>query len=138
MIRGKIESNPLPLRRYIFNMLTVVSLLLLLVVVGLWVDSYWVRSMYMYVPNSGASTFCFINVQAEFALSYVNTNMKLDQSLGWEMQRKHNTELDMYLADWSQFTFKFRQPIRGTVHSYLAVPHWFLTLIFAIGLPSGY
>ncbi len=38
----------MPLRRYIFNTLTVVSVLLMLGVVGLWVRSYWVADDFRY------------------------------------------------------------------------------------------
>ena len=45
----------MPLRRYIFNTLTVVSLLLLLAVVGLWVDSYWHYASIVHMNEMGGT-----------------------------------------------------------------------------------
>ena len=42
LLAWPIPHTPMPLRRYILNTLTVVSLLLMLAMVGLWVRSYWV------------------------------------------------------------------------------------------------
>ena len=41
-------------RRYIFNTLTVVSLLLLLATLGLWVDSYWAESTAGFYRNGSS------------------------------------------------------------------------------------
>jgi len=138
--------------RYIFNTLTVVSLLLMLVTAGLWVDSYghftslfWSRSttsigweshkgslrLIVDSPNGGT-----LNMGPAGAVS-----INFPQA-GWDL--KHSNIVESINAriepvtlelDWHRWGFGMGWGVMVLAvkrHSIL-LPHWFLTLVFAIG-----
>ena len=131
----------MPLRRYIFNSLTVVSLLLLLGVVGLWVDSCWQKTSIRFPGNH------------QFSSHYgqVECNSWGHQQSEWSIQRFEIIEPAFFtrLVNWNYAGFEsgiYQTPSlsstasasspRSTyVSDYIAAPHWFLTLTFAI-LPT--
>ena len=63
----------MPFHRYIFNTLTVVSLLLMLAMVGLWVDSYQASSASSQL-NNGID-------RLEFAAGVVDSHLPVDAAL---------------------------------------------------------
>ena len=107
-------------RRYIFNTLTVVSLLLMLATVGLWVDSYD-NSRQVDTEKFGVGSWQGVCVCGIISIG---------------LSRKT-------LRDWYGFGYGETGWIRlselGAAYivtiTLVSVPHWFLTLIFAL-LPA--
>ena len=122
----------MPLRRYIFNTLTVVSLLLMLATVGLWgvstkyADQYsWfiTKHHFLRVENDGGAIEVHsFNAKASWAswfdASQVQHGYRRSGGVEW-------------LGMWKWFSFFRRCDSTGEVLS-IDLPHWFLTLIFAI------
>jgi len=124
-------------RRYIFNTLTVISLLLLLAVVGLWVDSFWtVRKWYShtYVEHETDYTLWVHSAMSDIgAVSFWRYEIK-------GMPKPTIDKIKAKIIPGATFTsqpadlpmywwgFKFTTDHRRIA---VAVPHWFLALIFA-------
>ena len=122
----------MPLRRYIFNTLTVLSLLLLLGTVGLWVDSgsnrifITYRSALQYEPS-------FV-INSQNGRVYLSPNdhrfiSSVVQQEGWEISRGPATSSGMF----SEMLIHLGPNWDGNLSLYLS--HWFLVLLFAI-LPT--
>ena len=113
--------------KFIFNTMTVVSLLLMIGVVGLWVDGYWNQVVAGYDARKyglwlySESGRCSLIVTREGGLDY-----------GWELDRNGT------LSEFSYSSLGFgggTDYLHGREYVYVEIPHWFLTLIFAI-LPA--
>jgi len=127
-------------RKYIFNTITVVSLLLMLGVVGLWVDSTWqwcslrlplVQDWYAQLSSSLDG----------IGLKVVELDalIKRDKDSLWSAARVKNEGAQWLLGDsmerdWFAFEFARVEIPRSIIYS-ISFPHWFLTTIFAI-LPA--
>ena len=119
----------MPLRRYIFNTLTVMSLLLLLATVGLWVDGFW-------------NVTCVGQDQGGVCSSNRGVLLMLYRAKpGRWMWIRHQNQIgtfelfieeDLY-PEHGFMGFLFVGPISSiSPAEYIArIPHWFLTLIFA-------
>ena len=112
-------------RRICFNTFPILSLLLLLATVGLWMDSNW--------SNRGVQQEFFkeglivLSSSGEYKIGYavvesVTTSKRRDSILGIGVSRISSP---VFYASSTRSSF-WNQYI-------LVVPHWFLTLIFAIG-----
>ena len=119
-------------RRYIFNTLTVVSLLLMLGTVWLWVDSYWYVTEIM-IPIPDVLEFESMNGKLSVHapaistdLSMVGLEANLDASRVPHLQKD---EFDRTL-NWSSLGFENMTTIFAT--QIYVIPHWFLVLVFAI------
>ena len=131
-------------RRYILNTLTVLSLLLMLGVVGLWVDGYFNSTLLAYTSqksvsfsaSSGIGTLLltrtgapgksaiFLKVPGWLA---IRDSLKGRVAIGKYM----DVEIIGFGISWGtkmQASFPFQY---DGVHQ-ASVPHWFLALIFAI------
>ena len=113
-------------RRYIFNTLTVVSVLLALATVGLWVDSYWRHLRLIHVNEQ--ETVRFISSGPDGLIVFGHAVIAGRASADtWSPTWHSNERVGTLTLD--QFTgFAFNEPT-------WEIPHWFLTLGFAI-LPA--
>jgi hypothetical protein len=119
-------------RRYIFDMLTVVSLLLLLATVGLWVDS---QAGYGTVVRYGSGRDGFVLKSSIVGLWIELEHLIPPNSLYRALS--HQTVHDSR-DEWGLRTtiagFSGKSSSGAWGYYYRAIlPHWFLTLIFAIG-----
>ena len=143
--------------RYIFNTLTVVSLLLLLTTVGLWVDSYgarraWFSNRLIQVPVQDA-------IEGDPDLEYVRRGVVQDggsivvmelvlseQEVGWEISEGLFPDLADHVYAYLDDGFPTgNDPIYSHLIPHLSVqppvfwglmiPHWLVCLSFAI-LPA--
>ena len=126
----------MPLRRYIFNSLTVVSLLLLLATVGLWVDNAFYVS-YMSFDRSGNSVYLGSSY-SELFFGLRSNNLHTKPGFQFYRYKYVATETEPIISGWRYsywgFSLHWRVSYYGTDTEYvLGVPHWFLTLLFAIG-----
>ena len=131
--------------RYIFNTITVVSLLLMLGTVGLWVDSYWFSTVYTFRSESLTTEYHLFNGPLGVGVGLLSGEIHPPGVFGpgWDQQRQSNDWLAA--SGWSNpniptllgFHLRLNYPIFGGIahSSQILVPHWFLTLIFAI-LPA--
>lgn len=129
-------NTPMFLRRYIFNTLTVVSLLLLLATAGLWVDSDSMIRSLTYVLESQKTS---VGVGSQ----YNGLFLRLDEwsyqsysSKGWDASCSAiQTRGIGMMTHLGNFDYVWRKgmyhPVGNIEWSYLFVPHWFLGLIFA-------
>lgn len=138
------------MRRWTFNAIAALSLLLMLGAVGLWVDSY----RYLYVGEyrwaDGRVSLLSNMARTEVCLFFVEMN---PGRTGWEHRRDTSGQVLVRVSDgmlyeryhrwgfgyaWAKPTlFAFGEsesPRTGSI-STLAVPHWFLALLLAI-LPA--
>ncbi len=145
-------NTPMPrtprTRRYIFNTLTVVSLLLMLATAGLWVDSYWkIRTIEdRWTTRKQSRSITFTSCWGTFVLagSLVKPPQVIQTSMdGWEFTTQEATEIPRGLvalliydmdSAFAGFGITWQRKLaNGFYKSHLLFPHWFLTLIFAIG-----
>jgi len=132
----------MPLRRYIFNTLTVVSLLLLLGTVGLWVDSYWHGTLIVYETES-EFTFSIHNDSGglvRFSITDWSSLVSVGSSTsqGW-MLRHTRTDIPFEFPEslyfgWFNYHWNYVDSLKVRYYE-LTIPNWFLTLIFAV-LPA--
>ena len=129
------------MKRWIFNITAVVSLLLLLATVGLWVDGYYYASLF-----SHESTESSTGVLSERGILSIG----LDRTIGWAAKEpgwsfgRLNKLLDTAALP-SEFYHSYalgfglnwgKTPHSDTYLTYgVCFPHWILTLIFAV-LPA--
>jgi len=133
-------NTPMPLRRYIFNTLTVVSLLLLLATAGFWVDSYWGYRNIAYLTESRRDFAISSHSLGLVSAGY--TTQGYGDKIGWRSNRFSGEEFVSGPDDFSSYFLGFGYVLKRhrRFQSYgmsygIVVPHWFLTLIFAI-LPA--
>ena len=126
-------------RRYIFNTLTVVSLLLMLATVGLWVSSYLHSHIIQYTTQE---TSIFTNCwDGRSLIGHLNLSAKgkADLSKGWELTEtvSATNRLADTLTEWrfGDFGMGWNIPAYYGSMNTILFPHWFLALIFAI-LPT--
>ena len=122
------------IRRYIFNTLTVVSLLVMLATVGLWVDSYWNCSLVEY--TTADSTGVYISSTNLEGVNVGVTHSGHPEG-GWSASRTSYEGLYIFPEEYSfnfyGFAYYWEQP--GAVGNWLYgvhFPHWFLALFFAV------
>lgn len=125
------------IRRYIFNTLTAVSLLLLLVAVGLWVDGYWRSFAWEHLSESeDGNEFTVFSGRGIVFISESRPFHLTDEAEGgleyaglddFEMKN-----LSSLLSDFGYAGFGVNSPDQIKL---LTLPHWFLTLVFTI-LPA--
>jgi len=131
------------MKRWLLNITTVLSLLLLLAAVGLWVDSYWsIRTVWFLGPSKelvaqSADGNCYFELEAYsnhwnvMHIDFGKTELILDDSTN--LQQSGNLDWDAIgfgIGSWKGRNFG------GPMSNYgIMVPLWFLTLIFAI-LPA--
>jgi hypothetical protein len=121
-----------PRRRIIFNGLTVLSLLLCVAIAGLWVRSYWVADGVTLVFSSptvamwsqrGRVIIYETSTKQNNPVRYTNTPASI--SLGFDSEDEYS------LYFWRLGGFSASASYRD---SFLAVPYWFLTVLFAAPL----
>ena len=124
-------------RRYIFNTLTVVSVVLLLTTVGLWVLSTKNLDTYSWLTAYN-SRFTMSNVGGTINLHSFTVNDQYTQNdwfFGNNIIDGHSRYAPgIGFGSWGWFSFH-RQSDIGRQTWNVVIPHWFLTLIFAI-LPT--
>ena len=119
-------------RRYIFNTLTVVSLLLMLATVGLWVDSQFFDGETGYA----SSTWMLRGMSDSGLCALIICHRDEGFASGWQASHSDNVGGGGDLETESSFMgFFWNNELphaNGATCYVLVVPHWFLTLIFAI------
>ena len=125
-------------RRYIFNTLTVVSLLLLLGTVGLWVESYWVGSELSWGSDDRIVGGFACQGRVMF-VSGRTAGSSRDWDLGVNTGRSAEAPAEILLVfvdvELMGFGYGLDVPVSDMTADSLMLPHWFLTLIIAI-LPA--
>jgi len=143
------------MKRRLFNLLAVMSLLLWVAMVALWVRSHWcceIWSLGNGDPISMAHAFKYISVvngRGELAIGFIGTRFGLPPAVNpWRCEHKLETRSpsmrEMLLAfkdSWVQLGFGYGHEIttisfNASSWSYgmgaLLIPHWFLAVGFAI------
>ena len=122
-------------RRYIFNTLTVVGLLLMLGVVGLWVDSYWGNS-HMTWYYADQDEFRLETQSGALLIQVTTETIPSDDTLYFgRFQPLPGEGLDGYETGILGFGYESGHSFVGGDYSVTIVPHWFPVVIFAI-LPA--
>ncbi len=129
------------IRRYIFNMLTVVSLLMMVATVGLWVDSFWYRPSIGYVTEADHIYNVSIDGAGVIVFSFADLtpiDPRFVPPQGWLVDHDYvgfdpNHEKFSY---YGRFDFRWDSlDFLEARFSGLTLPLWFLALIFAV-LPT--
>ncbi len=112
----------MPLRRYIFNTLTVVSLLLLLATVGLWVDSYWREYVNVWHDRFDAMSLGDYEIMSRDGFLIIEY---------WPIPRFYSKgPHDHY---WNLFIMQFARVHYGSSHrNVIGIRHWFLAIVFGV------
>jgi hypothetical protein len=137
----------MPLRRYIFNTLTVVSLLLMLATVGLWVRSKFATDYIDYMADSKGQDYWdnrrIISGNGILAIRYWRQKQlgPHDGYFIWNVvdpSDLRESRKDTWLFKIG-FSFEYSRTTYKEIHLnttfVTSIPHWFLTLIFTI-LPA--
>ena len=125
--------------RYIFNSLTVFSLLLVLGTVGLWVDSSaYVNSVYFNFADYYSVSFDWEQGKSEFAI--ILRERQIDSGLEmYRIESGGSSRVPPYSGiEWTvmNFSLRWNADYVGNARVYgVTIPLWFLTLISTI-LPA--
>ena len=114
-------------RRYIFNTLTVVSLLLMLGAVGLWVDRYWHVASVGFVTQDKLHHYQLVSKHSGVLIGHYESRLRSGFFFFGDSRA--------YLTHTGLPSVGPSRPSFYVLEHKLIVPHWFLTLIFAI-LPA--
>ena len=130
--------------RWTFHITSALSLLLLLAVVGLWVDSYSYTSLVNLRTESGdlyrLTNSSGISGGVHRLGTFGRGSSRVRSSVGWFANRFHDAGIfnpDEYTSYFLGFAVIWEtSPMSNRDPLYIVMlPHWFLTLIFAI-LPT--
>jgi len=134
------------MKRYIFNTLMALSLLLLLATAGLWVDSYWHYASLRI--KDGKISYVAENLDGRIITGWLESmippvvpygGLTLEE-LDWEWQRQSPPFVSLFqpktplYVDSSLIGFGYAASPdwSGVIRNLVQVPHWFLALFFTI------